>query len=555
MSDNDNDDFDIFDEIEGEFKKDGPKYGKAAAPSPRRRISAERSSTPYAPPAPELSEPPGGYTLQNPRTAGWFRAAKDDAWDKIVGAKARGEHRNDNLNKEAANLMSGAVLNNLVTEGEIRDFLTQAANASGLDIDPNCGPHGIQATISSGFDAGKHKYGRRTNLPWSLTPNNEATNSTGEADPAPSNPRDSTRRVVLRSFHELEERRPNWVWSYGGKGRIQLGTVSIFGGPPGTGKSTAARWFVAQATNGELDGCWRGEEVNVAYVAVEEDLDAMVRPSLRAAGANLHRVFFPEITMNDAEKLLASQADELALTEQLLDNNIRMLVVDPIMATLGSGVDIHRNNEVREAIQPFVNMAQKMHGLVIGLAHYRKSGAASGVAALTGSSAFGEVARSVFGFMKGGMSPEEPRVMSQSKNSAGAEDLALQYALELTPITYPDGISAEMTRFKILGDSDVTVEDLMAEGGTQVTKVGDAKDWLHDYLMMHGPTDSKTVKKDGRADADFSDDTLYRAAKKLKVVFRNVSLEGKPRVTVWSLPEDRSGDIEPPRDWMDELDD
>lgn len=519
-------------------------------------------------PLPDSSTGPNfNPSIDDPRTRGAVKAAFKHSFDNIVGARGRGRGRNDMLNEEAFNL-GQLVANGLVTEEEVRSHLTAAANASGLDIDANCGPSGIAATITSGLTNGIAS-GPRTNLP-KMAPQGvqpprgrtrpdripvSGPGDDGEPVPESKPVQDSTRRLTLRSFNDLPERRPTWAWTYGGKGRIQLGTVSIFGGPPGTGKSTAARWFVGEATRGELQGCWEGEPINVAYVAIEEDLDAMVKPSLRAAGADMSRVFYPEIIMNDAEKILASQADELALTEQLIDNDIRMLVVDPIMATLGTGIDIHRNNEVRAAIQPFVNMAQKMHGLVIGIAHYRKSGATSGVAALTGSSAFGEVARSVFGFMKGGMDADEPRVMSQSKNSAGAEDLALQYALDLTPITYPDGVSADMTKFRIIGDSDVTVEDLMAEGGTQHTKVGDAKDWLNDYLLMNGATDSKTVKRDGKADADFGDDTLYRAAKKLKVIFRNVSLAGKPRVTVWELPKTAMEAAAEEPDWMDQLDD
>lgn len=534
---------------------------------------AELDDRPKAQPRQPVSDSTGpnfNPSIDDPRTRGAVKAAFKHSFDNIVGARGRGRGRNDMLNEEAFNL-GQLVANGLVTEDEVRSHLTAAANASGLDVDANCGPSGIAATITSGLTNGIAS-GPRTNLP-KMAPQGvqpprgrtrpdrivvSGPGDDGEPVPESKPAQDSTRRLTLRSFNDLPERRPTWAWTYGGKGRIQLGTVSIFGGPPGTGKSTAARWFVGEATRGELEGCWEGEPINVAYVAIEEDLDAMVKPSLRAAGADMSRVFYPEIIMNDTEKILASQADELMLTEQLMDNDIRMLVVDPIMATLGSGIDIHRNNEVRAAIQPFVNMAQKMHGLVIGIAHYRKSGASSGVAALTGSSAFGEVARSVFGFMKGGMEPDEPRVMSQSKNSAGAEDLALQYALDLTPITYPDGVSADMTKFRIIGDSDVTVEDLMGEGGVQHrTKIDEAVMWLEDYLQIHGESASKQVKIDGRKDADLSEDVLKRACKKLRIVVNNRSVENKPRVTFWSLPVPTgpSGVADAPRDWMDDLDD
>ena len=540
MSDEQDDEYDVFDalgELDDRPKRE-VKYGGTHKKS--NRISAEVSTSPAQRDASD-SNYTGPYTLDDPRTNGWFKATKQDAWDKIVNAKSRGEHRNDTLNKEAANLMSGIVLNDLATEGEIRDFLTDAANASGLDIDANCGPIGIENTISSGFDAGRNKYGRRTNLP-RMEPGAQSTPTPPSADAAPAAQRGTgpgARLVKMGRFSELADRRPTWLWHYNGHGRIQQNTLCIFGGPAGTGKSTAARWVAAEMTNGTLEGEWYGQPQNVAYLAIEEDLDAMVKPSLRAAGADITRLFYPIVEMDGTERILSSRADEAALTEELLDNNIRMLVVDPIMGTLGATVDVYRNNEVREAIQPFLNIAQAMNGLVIGIAHYRKSGAASGTAAITGSAAFGEVARSIFGFMKGGMDPDEPRVMSQSKNSAGREDLALQYALDLVPVLYDDGVATEMTRFKILGDSAVTVEDLMSEGGAQVrTKLQEASEWLHDYLQMNGPTASKQVKLDAKKDADISDATLNRAMGALKVVCTSRSVEGKPRVTFWDLPPD-----------------
>lgn len=500
--------------------------------------------------------------ITDPRTRGSVNGAFRGAFDNVVNARSRGKYRNDTLNTESFNL-GQLIANGFVTEQQVTEHMMAAAAESGLLAED--GEHQCRATINSGIKNGIAS-GPRTNLP-KMDPSQ--THAVRPPRIPVSNPdidgviSDNTkadtqpgrRHVRLRRFSDLEERRPTWVWEYGGGGRIQLGTLSIFGGPPGTGKSTAARWFAAGATLGTLTGCWFNEPVNVAYIATEEDLDAMVKPSLRAAGSDVDRLFYPEVMVDESELIIASQADEIELTNELLDNDIRLLIVDPIMSTLGSGVDIHRNNEVRAAIQPFVNIAQKMNGLVVGIAHYRKSGAASGVAALTGSSAFGEVARSVFGFMKGGQEPDDPRVMSQSKNSAGAEDLALQYQLELTPVLFPDGVAASMTRFKILGPSDVTVEDLMAEGGVQNrTKVDEAAAWLEDYLLMNGSSSSKQVKIDARKDADLSEDALKRACRKLKIIVTNKSINGKPRVTFWSLPVSNDTDeADNEGDWRDHL--
>ena len=60
------------------------------------------------------------------------------------------------------------------------------------------------------------------------------------------------------------------------------------------------------------------------------------------------------------------------------------------------------------------------------------------VAAINGSSAFGEVARAVIAFAKDPES-EDVRVLSQEKNNAGRSDLALAYRIESAIVTTDDG--------------------------------------------------------------------------------------------------------------------
>lgn len=93
------------------------------------------------------------------------------------------------------------------------------------------------------------------------------------------------------------------------------------------------------------------------------------------------------------------------------------------MATLGGDVDAHRSNEVRERLKPWVDLAEQIDGVVLGIVHLNKSGNGDIVAGSNGSSAFGELARAAFGFVKDPDCDDGDRVMSQEKNSLGAEDL------------------------------------------------------------------------------------------------------------------------------------
>src|SRR4051794_41169441 len=102
--------------------------------------------------------------------------------------------------------------------------------------------------------------------------------------------REPGRRVSLSTFASERDDVPVWAWDHGDKGRVPVGALALFAGRPGAGKSTAGRWFAASASTGTLAGCWEGKPVGVAYIAAEESAKYVVKPGLRAAGADLGKV-------------------------------------------------------------------------------------------------------------------------------------------------------------------------------------------------------------------------------------------------------------------------
>jgi hypothetical protein len=339
------------------------------------------------------------------------------------------------------------------------------------------------------------------------------------------------RSVELVPATDIRDDVPVWVWEHGGKGRIQLGTLALFAGRPGAGKSSAARWFAAGYSTGSLAGCWLGEPKNVAYIApAEESVTYIVKPGLRAAGADMGRIFFPEVRCGDKQVRLMSVADEEELTQQFIAKGITVVIVDPLMDTIGANVDIHRNNEVRAVVDPWARMADRIDGVAHGVVHLNKAVGGDVVAGVNGSSAFGEVARAVFGFAKDPESDGD-RIMSQAKNSTGEEDLSLTYRIESETVRTDSGRSAEVGKFNITGDSDRTVGDVLSDAAP--TGASEAQVWLEDYLTEHAPARSRNAKEAGKLEG-FSGSTIDRAARKLRVVAES---EGFPRVTFWSLSQ------------------
>lgn len=328
------------------------------------------------------------------------------------------------------------------------------------------------------------------------------------------------RSVSLSPFANEKDDVPVWVWEHGGKGRMPLGALALFAGRPGAGKSTGGRSLAAWASNGVLPGCWYGTPVNVAYIAAEESAKYVVKPGLRAAGADLSRVFMPRVKFAGEDVRFLSSHDMDDLTAELLRLDVKMIVVDPLMSTIGGKTDVNRNNEVRSLIEPWAKLAETIDGVVLGIAHLNKSGNGDVVAGINGSSAFGEVARSVFGFAKDPDSEDGDRIMSQEKNSIGEEDLALVYRIESTTVTTDTGKTAEIGRFVIIGDSDRSVGDVLRDGARSGrTDVSDANAEIDAWLsaiLASGPVLANEIYS-AADQAGFSKDKAKRAKSRLDI--------------------------------------
>ncbi|WP_396873481.1 AAA family ATPase [Mycolicibacter heraklionensis] len=248
---------------------------------------------------------------------------------------------------------------------------------------------------------------------------------------------------------------------------IAVGTLAIFGGRPAAGKSTAARWFVAEATNGTLPGAWYGTPVHSAWIGTEESEVYMMKPGLRAAGADMDKVVIPEVQFTgdggtDTVSILR-HLDMRALAAEFRSHGVKVVVLDPLMSVVGSATDVNRSNEVRARLEPWVTLAEAIDGVVIGIAHLKKSFTGDVVAALNGSSAFGEVARSIFGFAKDDNSEDGTRLMSHAKSSIGPESLSYTYTLEPVEVTTDSGKTAAVSRFVLGEETDRTVADALRE--------------------------------------------------------------------------------------------
>ena len=94
--------------------------------------------------------------------------------------------------------------------------------------------------------------------------------------------------------------------------------------------------------------------------------------------------------------------------------------------------------------------------------HFIKGTTGDLIASINGGSAFGEMARCVFGFAKEASAIGDVlRVMSQGKNSCGREDLSLEFAIESKRVTVSTGEEVEVGTFVLGEESDVSASELL----------------------------------------------------------------------------------------------
>jgi hypothetical protein len=306
------------------------------------------------------------------------------------------------------------------------------------------GEQSVLATIASGLKAGSAS-------PRAVPA--ERTHSGGQR-----------REIEWTSLADVQDAPPKWGWTYNGCGRMQSAALTLFGGRPGTGKSSAGRWFAARFSRGELEGCWKGQPQTVAYIAAEETARYVLKPALRAAGADMTRIIIPKVKTAEGKYVaLLADEDEHRLTEDLIRQKVSVIIVDPVMATIKSKTDIYRSNELREALDPWLRIAEAIDGIVIGIVHFIKGTTGDLIGSINGGSAFGEVARCVFGFAKEAspVGGAPLRVMSQAKNSCGREDLSLEFAIESKWVTVSTGEEVEVGTFILGEESEVSASELL----------------------------------------------------------------------------------------------
>ena len=320
----------------------------------------------------------------------------------------------------------------------------------------------------------------------------------------PSKP--ETVKIIRMSDVELTP--VEWLW----KPYLPFGKLSVLQGNLGEGKTYFAMHLAAACTNGKLlPNMERMEPFNVIYQTAEDGLGDTVKPRLIEAGADLDRVLV--IDDSDVQLTLSDERIEKAIIE----NNARLVIIDPIQAYLGADVDMNRANEVRPIFMRLGQVAQRTGCAILLIGHLNK---AAGMQSLQRGLGSIDIAAAVRSVMFIGKLKHDPtmRILTHEKSSLAPPGVSLAFSL------------GDEGGFRWVGEYDITADEMLSGIEPQrETKTQQAKDLICALLAGGKQVLSEDIDK-AALERGIPGRTVRDAKRELGGALKSKIVEGRKKV-------------------------
>lgn len=300
--------------------------------------------------------------------------------------------------------------------------------------------------------------------------------------------------LKLIKMSEVESQEIEWLWFP----FIPYGKLTIIQGDPGDGKTTLVLNIAAKLSKGlGIDDDMNvSEPMNIIYQTAEDGLADTVKPRLELADAVCERI----AVIDESEKSL-SMIDE-RLEEAIVRTKAKLLILDPIQAYLGSGMDMNRANEARDMTKKLGFLAEKYHCAIVLIGHMNKAGGNKAAYRGMGSIDFFAVARSVIlvGRVEG---KEDTRAVVQIKNNLAA-------------FGHPKAFELSEDGFHWLGDYEITADEVLGGIAPKINKLEQAKKLLMELAETNKMMLSSEIMEMAMEE-DISKRTMETAKKELGI--------------------------------------
>jgi putative DNA primase/helicase len=301
-----------------------------------------------------------------------------------------------------------------------------------------------------------------------------------------------------------------WIW----EGKIPLETISLLAGIGGLGKSTATLDLAATISTGRPfpDGTVASVGDTILFSA--EDSDKVIKARLLRQGADMKRIHKIDGRAR-GRNVTYFDVSDIELLEQSVAKypQSRMLIIDPI-ASYVTGIDVHKNADVRRVMTPLGKFAEKHKLAVVIIMHLNKNDASGADNRISGSMAWRDLARCVW-FVVPDKRVAEGRLFLPNKQNGAP--LGKGFTFDFDGPTLRWG-----------GETDITLQDAMAVVA-KTSKTDNAEEWLRQRLRG-GKQEAKRVSEDADR-LGISEWSLRQAVK----IIANATKDGYQGTWFWSL--------------------
>lgn len=344
---------------------------------------------------------------------------------------------------------------------------------------------------------------------------------------------ENKRTLILTPASQVKSVRQRWLL----QDKIPMSTLSNFVGMGGCGKSSFAIDTAARVTKGELDGDLKGQPRNVLFVGHEDDLATQMKPRLEAAGANLDSIIFLGITMTSDDlttDVVPQLPIDLVLIRQAIEEtNAALVIFDPLTSSIAG--NLYHAQDVRQALNPLLALAQETGLSIIGIQHVRKgSGAASDKTA--GSHAFRDISRSLLQFARD-EEADKTIVTIDKSNYGTSTGNSFAFHLRSVDVATDDGELTSVAVVEHLGDSEISVSDIWnrEHDFDDDGEKADIQSFILEVLVDQGGRAKATEVFDAGKTQQYSESQLKKARVRAGVLTQRVGF-GKGACSYWIHP-------------------
>jgi archaellum biogenesis ATPase FlaH len=281
---------------------------------------------------------------------------------------------------------------------------------------------------------------------------------------------------------EFETEQIQWLWP----GRIALGKITLLDGDPGMGKSLLAIDIAARVSTGQpMPDNTPGKHGTVILIAPEDGASDTLKPRLQAAGGDpSHVLLLNSLESLDPKRLRIydrpfSLSEDLDILEKAIkDMQASLVILDPLMAILGSDIDSSRDQSIREVFTPLAHLAEQASCAILVIRHLSKINPSNPL--YRGAGSIGIIASARTGLI---VAPhpdnQDQRILATTKNNLSKHTTNLVFQItEKTP-----GIPS----IHWLGETNLTLSTLFSTSTSTSALRQDILRTLKDSTVPLGP--------------------------------------------------------------------